>query len=320
MKKSILFLTLFALCATGVLPAPFDVRIKQILDPPYKYAGEIIRLEGKVIQFTEIKTASTRIYILQDDWGGKIEIITNNATLPEVGHRYLVTGMLFVENPDKEKPEIKIIETSREIPPIERQGDTTQWTGTTTPDKKNEYWLKLMFGIAAVFLVVIAFLSVLMLNRKKEGFTSSSSSNPGFTDSGLGSFPEPSSFIEDSSIKFAAPPDVTLILCPGRLEIIDGCDKHKNIKFFKPKNKEETEFTFGREVGEPYIHIQLKSPTVSAKQAKIMWTNGRYMLLNYSTTNPTKVNDKILKKGQSVILDDYSTIEMGEIILKFHDK
>jgi hypothetical protein len=48
--------------------------------------------------------------------------------------------------------------------------------------------------------------------------------------------------------------------------------------------------------------------------------NDKYMLLNYSTTNPTKVDDMELKKDQSVPISEGSRIEMGEISFIFHDK
>ena len=60
--------------------------------------------------------------------------------------------------------------------------------------------------------------------------------------------------------------------------------------------------------------------TVSTRQARLLWTDGKYTLINYSTTNPTTVNGTPLAKEGSVILDEGSKVEMGEVVFIFHEK
>jgi predicted component of type VI protein secretion system len=57
--------------------------------------------------------------------------------------------------------------------------------------------------------------------------------------------------------------------------------------------------------------------TVSAKQAKLIYASGKFTLINYSGTNPTKVNDSELEINGSVDLADGDRIEMGEIVFEF---
>jgi hypothetical protein len=313
MKRSIPFVLLLALFAIEASPGPFDLRIKEIFERPYDLAWETVILAGKVIKLTETEAISTKAYILRDDWGDEIKIITNKAALPELDHRYLVTGMVFVDNTDKENPEVNIFERSRQMP--------QEYTGQYPPGKKNAKLVNVLFGIAAVLLVVIAVLAVFLISGKyKDSITPASYSLSGFPESTPAGYPEPSAYIEDSSIRMAVPPEGTLKLLPARLEIVGGYDQFMDIRFYKHPVQEETEFIFGRVPGTPYFHFQLKSPTVSAKHAKILWTNGKYMLINYSTTNPTKVNGKTLDKDESVTLEDNNIIEMGEITLKFHEQ
>lgn len=318
MKRLILLFVLIALIAICAFAAPVFVRIKQILDRPYDLAQETVRMVGKVIRFTEIRTLSTSAYIFQDDWGDEIKVITNNVNLLKVDNRYLVTGIVLIDNTDRKKPEINIFESEREIL---FNDNTSQASGQNYPGIKNGKWLNVLFAIAGALLLIIAILAILMISRKyrENRLISANSFSLEDTDYSSG-YPEHSSYIEDLSIRMVYPPEGTLKLLPARLEIVAGFDKCKDIRFYKPKSQEETEFIFGRESGPSYLNIQLKTPGVSAKHAKILWTNGKYILINYSTTNPTKVNGKTLVKDESVTLEDNSTIEMGDITFIFYEK
>jgi len=325
MKKSILFFILVMMCGVSYLSA--QIRVRDINDDPYKYTREFVKIKGKVLRrCSDEKTQSTKGYIFRDDYGDEIKIITTS-DYPEVDQSYEVTGIVVVTNTDKDNPEINIIEQGRENQSyVASTGVSTNVAGTDTTAetvKKPAQMVYLLFGMAVILLVLIGTLLFYWLsNKNKIDFTTDqpSSSFPGSLDTGPSEYPEPAEFIEDKAIKMCAPPEGTLKLLPGRLEITVGYDKVKEIRFYKLPSREETEFTFGRSPGASYVHIQVKCPTVSSKQAKLIWMNGTYMLLNYSTTNPTKVDDTELKKDQSVAISEGSKIDMGEVSFIFHDK
>jgi len=337
MKRATLFSVLCAIQAffmsfmpltIGEAAAPAvanNIKIRQILDRPYELGLETVKLEGKVMKLIDGKTVSSKAYLFRDDYGDEIKIVTDRG-LPVVDYRYAVVGMVVVNDSDKETPEITIIEKGREGPlnvtaaAYDPSSGAGGKSGSGTNGVNKNRLVTILFVIGGVIIIVIAILAVLIIS-KKTGLTNAfSTPSANDSDSALSGYPEPSSYIEDSAVKFAAPPEGTLKLLPGRLEMTEGFDVHKNIRFFKLPSQEETEFTFGREPGTPYLHFQLKSPTVSSKQAKLLWTNSRYMLINYSTTNPTVVDGKILGKDESVPLKEDSKIEMGEIVFIFHEK
>ena len=325
MKKTILLVLIAGIIATGYIFS--ESRVKEINTDPYKFTREVVEIKGKVLQLCgDEKEVSSRGFIFRDDFGDDIKVVTAS-TYPEVDQHYRIIGMVIINSADKEKPEINIIENSREklnadVPVVNIPTQLPVQPLDKPELKKMGQGIYILFGLAFVLLVVIAILAFFMISNKNRTDTTAdvASSFPDNLDTAAPVIPEPASYIEDSSIKMAAPPEGTLKLLPGKLEMISGYDKHTDIRFFKLPTTEETEFTFGRSPGPNYSHIQFKSPTVSSKQAKMVWTNGKYMLLNYSVTNPTKVNDVALEKDQSVPLEEGSRIEMGEVIFRFHEK
>ena len=63
--------------------------------------------------------------------------------------------------------------------------------------------------------------------------------------------------------------------------------------------------------------MQLKAPTVSKLQAKLIYANNGFTLVNYSTVNPTTVNGKTLAENESVPLSSGDTVAMGEVEFKY---
>jgi hypothetical protein len=327
MKRLILFFGILAMVALAAFPAPRDVRIKQIIQYCHDMVRETVRISGKVIKYDEAKAETSGAYWLKDNFGDQIKILTDKENYPEFEKSYQVTGMVSIDNSDKNNPEVIIYETSRQILGESRPGNP-HTGGQDSPGKKNENMVNVFYAIAGVLLVIIAILAVFMIsNRYKQSLTpltppgsadsSPLSGLPGSTPEG---YPEPSAYMEDTAIRMAAPPKGTLKMLTGHLEIVDGYDKLKKIFFYRHPSREETEFILGSEAGIPYVNIQLKAPGVSRKQAKILRTIKDYMLINYSTTNPTKVNDNTLAKDESVILKENDTIQMGPVTLKFHEK
>src|SRR5919204_1507644 len=63
--------------------------------------------------------------------------------------------------------------------------------------------------------------------------------------------------VQAGLVRFHRPPEGTLQLLPGRLEIISGKEGVDEIRFVKVPGKEPV-ITFGRSPGEPHTHIELQ--------------------------------------------------------------
>jgi len=119
-------------------------------------------------------------------------------------------------------------------------------------------------------------------------------------------------------VRFHRPPEGTLQLLPGRLEIVSGKEGVDEIRFVKVPGKEPL-VTFGRSSGEPHTHIELQSPTVSRKHAAMRFHKGSWHIANLSKTNPVVVRGKQLAvQDAPVRLEDGDEVEMGEVTFRFH--
>jgi hypothetical protein len=119
-------------------------------------------------------------------------------------------------------------------------------------------------------------------------------------------------------IHFHRPPDGTLQLLPGRLQIVSGGEEQEEIRFVRVSGR-ETAVTFGRSRGEPHLHVQLRSRTVSRQHASLSFHDGRWSVMNLSHTNPVVLNGRQLPATDAapVVLEDGDQIEMGEVVFRF---
>jgi len=123
-------------------------------------------------------------------------------------------------------------------------------------------------------------------------------------------------------VKIHRPPAGTLKVLPGRFEVVSGETEVKEIRFYKVPSQAVPEVTFGRLAGAPYVHVQLNSPTVSGRQAKMTYQEGTWILTNFApaTSNPTRVQGRELGVDESVVLREGDQVEMGEVVLRFHER
>ncbi len=127
-----------------------------------------------------------------------------------------------------------------------------------------------------------------------------------------------STWIEAGPVRFEEPPEGTLQLLPGRLEIQSGTGQGREIRFVRVPGT-EPEVTLGRSDGPPYRHIQLRSPTVSRLHARLAFRDGRWTIRNESRTNPTVLNgERMASSDQVAVLRDGDRVEMGEVVFLFH--
>ncbi len=124
--------------------------------------------------------------------------------------------------------------------------------------------------------------------------------------------------IDEGYVRFHRPPDGTLQLLPGRLDVVGGDPGRGVIRFVRIPT-EEPEVTFGRASGPQYRHIQLKIATVSRMHARMRFLDGGWWIENLSTTNPVVVNGEPLSSGDGSRhhLGDGDRIEMGEVVFRY---
>jgi hypothetical protein len=295
--------------------------------------NNVVTVEGFVTRYQE-DFATTELYHLRDDWGGVVMIRTKPPK-PKVGERLRVTGTVTVD-PRLNIP--SIIETERAVLPapgapaaVEKPKDSD---GDGVPDATDrcpqEYGPAsnggcpetnyLLYGlIAAPIVVLVALTTVLLKLRSQPAKTREDEQR----DRGLGTGtrpPDPGEIIEGATIKMHAPPPNTLKLLPGSFEVVAGDPEVEEIRLYRTSPDPEIETTVGRLPGEPYRHIQLKLQTVSRKQAKLVFSNGEYSLINYApeTSNPTRINGREMAVNESRVLEEGDRIQMGEVELIYH--
>lgn len=123
------------------------------------------------------------------------------------------------------------------------------------------------------------------------------------------------------SLRFHRPPDGTLALLPGYLEVIGGPDAGHEVRFVRANESAPADITFGRKDGPPYRHVQLLEPTVSRTHARMSRDGERWRLTNLSRTNPVVVNGTALDGvSNSQILQDRDVVEMGALVFRFHER
>lgn len=130
----------------------------------------------------------------------------------------------------------------------------------------------------------------------------------------------PGTLVEGHALRYSIPAEGTLQFLPGRLEIEQGLDAGREIRFVQLPGSTGLEVTFGRSEGEPYRHVQLRDLTVSRKHAKMRFHDGNWSLTNLSQTNPVFCNGSELDGGTELLLADGDRIEMGEVVFTFRKR
>ena len=126
--------------------------------------------------------------------------------------------------------------------------------------------------------------------------------------------------IDRQIIPLNLPTDGTLQFLPGRLEVVSGEERGREIRFVRLPGLNGADFTFGRSEGELYRHIQLHDQTVSRQHARMRFHEGRWYLLSLSHTNPVIHVGRALAVGEEHALDDGDRIEMGEVLCTFRNR
>lgn len=128
--------------------------------------------------------------------------------------------------------------------------------------------------------------------------------------------------VDNKTVKINVPKDHTIKVLDEYFEVIEGLSEISKLHLYQQPNKMKSEYTFGRNPGTEYYHIQLKSPAVSRQQAKMIVMKDKYVLINYAkqTSNPTRVNDAEMDVNESTDLNIGDVITMGDVKLRFSSK
>lgn len=117
---------------------------------------------------------------------------------------------------------------------------------------------------------------------------------------------------------------VTTAFLPGWLEV-------KSAGSTGPRPGEEIRFParrqgdgiviLGRDDGPSGATVKVPAESVSRRHARLQFENGRWNITNLSRTNPTLVNGEELMVTEGArLLYDGDTIEMGEMVFRFHER
>ena len=126
--------------------------------------------------------------------------------------------------------------------------------------------------------------------------------------------------VGSETIRFRRPSDEPVQILPGRLEVVSGEPRHREIRFVRVPG-EPAQLIVGREPGRSPQHVTLQSSTVSRRHARFAFNNGRWAIANLSQTNPVVVNDEDLpdSAGERPLADG-DKIELGEVVLRYRSQ
>jgi hypothetical protein len=120
------------------------------------------------------------------------------------------------------------------------------------------------------------------------------------------------------TMRFNRPAEEVLQLLPGRLEVLAGETRHREIRFVRAPGQ-PPQLILGRDAAGSPQHVALQSSTVSRQHARLAYSNGTWAVANLSQTNPVVVNDEELSGvDRERPLVDGDRIELGEVVLRFH--
>jgi len=277
------------------------VKIKELLENSNQFMDEVVTVEGFVTQYVEATAKTTSFFYLKDDWGAIIKVRTTKEA-PIVGNRYRISGPLSYDSILNEPYISEEVRISLSEAP--------------SPVEAPKFNILYLFIFAIIIIALIFLFLVFWLFRKKRAYLEV----PIELKAEISATPKPEEVVEGKTIKMHRPPEGTLKILPGYFEVKSGDENVKEIRFYKLKEQEYPEITFGRAEGAPYTHIQLKPLTVSSRQAKLTMKDGKYLLQNFAgpQSNPTRINGREMKQDEVVELKDNDKIDMGEVSFVFY--
>lgn len=227
----------------------------------------------------------------------KIKGVVVDVTPSQLG---LKSGLYTIKDESEETIEIKSSELPAPGQAFVVEGIVTMKTGTQTPYLKELKRSKgnllpfMVIGAAVIVLILIGVL-VFLLRRPV-------AMEPAYEGAGA---LEPTRPVTAEEVKRVAPEKtIEVPSLPAQLEVMNGPGKGEKY-ILKREN------LIGRGEGD----LTLGDSTVSAEHAQIVFKDKKYILVNKSLTNPTKINKNAVEGLQELM--DGDEIVLGAIKLKF---
>lgn len=120
-----------------------------------------------------------------------------------------------------------------------------------------------------------------------------------------------------ATVRFRRPTEHAVQLLPGRLEVLAGERRHREIRLVRVPG-ESPEVVLGRERTDAPGRVAFQSSTVSRSHARLAYVDGIWKVANLSQTNPLVVNDERVSVDRERTLTDGDRLELGEVVLRFH--
>jgi len=275
-----------------------------------------VTVYGVVDKWDIDKASNTIAYVLQDDWGDRVTVIATDEH-PETHKRYRVSG--YVSH-DQANREYVIMETQRsaiEPPPL--PPPVTEVVNTSSDQTEPHINWTMIALIIGVVLVLAALGFVLIKSR-------SGTSTEDFESDAVMTVADKTQKISAAVADQKAVDAGTVKVMPGRFEVAGGTEL-KEIRLIRPRGipDHRLEYTFGRLAGDRITHVQLNDSTVSSRQARLKFREGKYTLINIPDPNDpdrntTILNNEKMKADEGRALTEDDTIQMGHVSLIYHEK
>ncbi len=283
-KRRLIGVTLALLIMQFSVFAQEKVTIEEIFDNPGQFENEEVVITGIVNQYFQSDTKTTSYYIVQGDYGGVINV-NSSLKSPVIYKKYKIKGVVVI---DQVLGRPVIIEKSRTI--------MLGW---------------IFYALGGIVIVLLALLVVFIVRSLRSRSISPRQESE---------LPEDADKNDYATIRIKSGPPPTMKIIPGKLEIITGLDKGKSFGIVGYPTSDGNILTIGRDPAKgdkKYAHIQLMEPTVSHKQAEIIYKGNTLSIKNLSTTNNTQVDGKILEEHESTELKPGMVIKTGEVEFKY---
>lgn len=298
-------LLLILVLLVSLSPA-FGIDVRSILSDPSGYENEVVTIEGTADRHQRDEATSTDFYILRDDYSDELRVRTSRG-LPEVNKRYTIKGVVNLDRtgrPFLHEDQRSLLEPPPPEPPP-----------FVPPPEESQLTPPLIAGLVILGLILVVGI-VYFATRKPQPQPEMAPVSPTVVPPGAAT-----QVFETKALRIVQAPG-TMRFLPGHFELISGEEKGKKIQLHGFPGERGDEITIGREAPtDPqrlYSHILLKEQTVSRDQAKLTHTQGRYILTNRGTTNPTQVNGQPLGVDETRSLNNGDELRFGEVVFRFH--
>ena len=329
MQSTILitFLNVLVLCHISVAQESNDLsnnkRIINEINQGQK-TNQFVSINGVVEQYGSEPSNNTISYVLQDDWGDRIAIISS-LDYPEIDERYIVKGVVneyvkdfyvLIENERQNLASNQEAGAATEKGAsinVEELDPNLSFTQPTVGGLFNIYIILLILLITIISAILVV---VLLMNRKKVNYASQIDNIE---------------FTHDQTIKAPAPTQEaitggTVKTLPGRFKVLEGSSINE-IRLIRPFGAadHELKYTFGRNPGDSVKHIQIADQTVSSRQAELIYRNVKYTLINIPDPNDpdrnaTVINDRKMAMNENHHISQGDKIQMGHVVIEYHNK